>query len=185
MSENDLDYGLTISSARSTYLNKHQINTNALESSKFLMVTHNLPYLNFFSQSALLPSVAATEVPFETPLSTVYFAGDKLQYEPISISFLIDEDMKVWEELYNWMKGYAFPHSEKEYSDQKKRGIYSDMSLIFLKNSFASNLVMRFYNCWPTFLGPVQFTSTDSGPGILQTDVTIRYDTFKIIRIAQ
>jgi hypothetical protein len=173
---------LSISAIRQNFQSKYNINSNLLETTKFIFVPSNMTNLAFFSQSILLPSVSLNEVPVETPYSTTYRAGDKLMYEPITITMLIDEDLRVWEDVYNWMKGLGYPNSGIEHQQQEAKGLYHDMHLIVLKNSYETNMVFKFEYCFPTFLAPVQMTSSGSPEDILTADITLRYDTFKIVR---
>ena len=32
-----------------------------------------------------------------------YFSGDKVEFEKLSVSFLVDEDLENFKEIYNWM----------------------------------------------------------------------------------
>jgi hypothetical protein len=181
MSEENL-YSISIEEARANYLSKYNINSNLLESTKYLLVTHNLPNLNFFAQGLTFPSVNGTEILQSTPLSDIYMAGDKILYDPLTISFLVDEDLRVWEECASWLIGYTFPQNYDQYKKQLRRGIYCDMSLLVLKNSYESNLTFRFYNAFPTSVGPFTLNSSDSADAVMTTDVTFRFDSFSIIR---
>lgn len=173
---------LSISAIRQNFQSKYNINSNLLETTKFIFVPANMTFLAFFSQSVLLPSVSLNEIMVETPYSTTYRAGDKLIYEPITISMLIDEDLRVWEDTYDWLKGLGYPHSGIEHQQQEAKGLYHDMHLIVLKNSYQTNMVFKFENCFPTFLGPIQMASTGSPDDVLTADITFRYDTFTIVR---
>lgn len=178
----DITEALTVAAARESFLNKYDINSNILETSKYIFVTHNLPFLNFFAQSVQTPSISTNEVFQDTPYSIIYRAGDKLMYEPLTATFLIDEDLKVWEEIYNWMRGYTYPTTREEYRAQAKKGIYADMSILFLKNSHESNLSFRLHDCFPTSIGPINFDSTADAGTVMTTDVTFRFSTFEIVR---
>jgi hypothetical protein len=180
--EDESLYAISIEEARANYLSKYNINSNLLESAKYLFVTHNLPNLNFFAQGLTFPSVNGTEILQSTPLSDVYRAGDKIMYDPLTITFLVDEDLRVWEECANWLTGYTFPQNYSQYKEQRRKGIYSDMSLLVLKNSWESNITFRFYNCFPTSVGPFTLNSSDGADAIMTTDVVFRFDTFSIIR---
>lgn len=176
---------LSIAEIRQNFINKYNFNTNLLEGTKYIFVSHNIPNLNFFATSITLPSVSVPEATQHTPLSTIYRAGDKMEYEPIRATFLVDEDHRVWEDIYNWMKGYSYPHTQDEYKQQLKRGVYHDFSVLVLKNSYESNFSYRFHNAFPTFLGTIEMSTTKFADDVLQTDVILRYDTFEIIRGAQ
>lgn len=180
------DEFLTIEAARQTFLDKYDINTNYLEASKFIFVSPTMHNLNFFAQSAVLPSISIDAPRQPTPLSDIFRHGDKIIYEPLTLTFLVDEDLKVWEELYNWAAGNTYPIDQKQYAEQlKKGGPYADMQLIFLKNSYQSNLSFKFWNCHPIFLGTINFSSSSDAESVLTTEVTFRFDTFEIMRGAQ
>lgn len=167
---------------RQKFLSKYQINANLMDSSKFVVVTHNQPGLNFFAQGATLPSISVGTAIQDTPYSTIKRAGDKIMYEPLVVTFLVDEDLKVWEELHNWIVGYSYPHSGEEYKRQLSKGIYADITLMLLKNSYESNLQFRFHNAFPTSLSPITVSSMEDGEGALTADVIFDYDTFIIQR---
>jgi hypothetical protein len=46
------------------------------------------------------------------------------------VSFIIDEDLLNWRELYDWMVGLTFPERHSQYKTQKDNFIYSDATLI-------------------------------------------------------
>lgn len=178
----EFDSGVTIQQAKDTYLHKYNINANRLESANFLLVTHNSPFMNFFCQTIVIPSVTTNGAMVPTPYSDTWRHGDKLVYEPLNVSILIDEDLMVWEEAYNWIRGLTYPHDSAEYRAQVKRGLYADMSIIFLKNSKNPNLMLRIRNAHPIFVGPVNMSVGDDPSVVLQTDITFQYDTFHFIR---
>lgn len=175
-------FDISLAAAKESFITRYAINSNLLESAKFVFLSQNMKYLNLFATGAIVPSVSLGEVLQPTPLVDIYRAGDKIQYEPITATFLIDEDLRVYEELYNWMKGLGFPHDHSEYSNQVREGRYADLNVLFLKNSTESNLKMKLYNAFPIFLGPIQMSSQESPDQVLTTDVTFRYDTFEMSR---
>lgn len=174
---------LTFAAAKEGFLQKYAVNSNVLESTKFLFISHNMKNLNLFATGVLLPSVSIGEALQSTPLVDMYRAGDKIQFEPVTAQFIVDEDLKVYEEIFDWMVGLGFPADREQYSDQKGKGLYADLTIIFMKNSNETNMKVKLYNAFPIFLGPIQFTSGDTPDNPLQTDVTFRYDYFEIERV--
>jgi len=160
-------------------------NTNNLQTNKFTFVAPGMPYGTYFCQTVNFPGVNTSEVMVPTPFSETYRHGDKLQYDPLTITFLIDEDMRAWEESYNWLKGITFPHNGREYVQQRKKGIYIDCTLTINRNSNTPNLRVLFKNCHPTSLGPITFTATDDANMVPTADLTLRYDTFEFQRLNQ
>lgn len=175
---------LTFASAAESFQSRYRVNTNFLQSSKFAFACHNTPYLNYFSQSLQLPGVSAGEIPQDTPLSTIYRAGDKIQFEPLTINFLVDEDIRIWEETYNWMTGFTFPLTDKQYTIRRDtKGIYTDMTMFMFTNNNTDNLRIKFRNCFPVFLGPIAMNAMENAEVVMQSDLTIRFDYFEIQRV--
>lgn len=156
------------------------VNTNFLQTTKYEFSFPKLPYLRYFCQTVILPSVNTGEAIMETPFSATYRHGDKLVYDPLSLTVLVDEDLRVFEETYDWLKGLTFPHEYAEYQRNNKRDpeLYQDGILSIHTNSNNPNLRIKFTNCWPTSLGSIQFAATDTADIIPVVDITFRYDTF-------
>jgi hypothetical protein len=137
----------------------------------------------------MLPSVSTREIDVPTPFSTTYRHGEKLTYDPLTISAIMDEDLRVWEETYNWLKSLTRPHSFSEYPRKgpDKRTLieplYFDGFLTLNTNANNPNLRFKFRNCHPTAIGMVNFDTKVNADVIPTCDLTFRYDTFEIERI--
>ena len=158
-------------------------NKNYLQSNKWSFTLANSPHTVYFCQSIVLPGVSVGEAMVPTPFSDTYRHGDKMVFESLTLTVLIDEDMRTWEEIFNWMKGLSYPNDFREYQEQKKKGLYTDAVLEPHTNNHTSNFRIHFRECFPTSIGPVTFSYTDDPNLVLSTDVTIRYDTFYFERI--
>lgn len=164
------------------FMSKYRVNTNYLETAKFVFVTHSMPHLNLFCQTIEMPGVSTTPAIQPNPLVDIPRSGDKLVFAPLTISFIVDEDLRVWEEVYNWLKGITFPEKFSEYRLQKQKGIYTDANLIFLKNSNTDNFSVRFHNCTPMSLSGIRMTTTEDAKTILTADLQLAYILFKFDR---
>ena len=80
-------------------------NANFLSPLGFRFIVDKLPNVNYFCQSAGPPAVALTELSLPNPLLNLPFAGTKLDYSPFDIRFRVDEDMKNYLEIYDWLVG--------------------------------------------------------------------------------
>ena len=90
-------------------------NTSLLQVNKFTFLIPDKPFLKYFCQTVSIPSVSTNEITVPTPFSNTYRHGEKLNYEPLTITAIIDEDLRVWEETYNWLKSLTRPQSFDEY----------------------------------------------------------------------
>jgi len=71
-------------------------NTNFLQSTKFVLTFPRISNTQFFCQEVNLPGVSTSEIPQTTPFVDLYRPGDKLVYEPLNVTFIVNEDMSSW-----------------------------------------------------------------------------------------
>jgi hypothetical protein len=161
-------------------------NSSILQPTKYTFVIPELPFARYFCQNVNLPGVSTSAVTVPTPFSETYRHGDKLVYDEFSISAIVDEDLRVWEETYNWLTSFTFPENFNQY--RKRFGtltndIYYDGLLTVNTNSNNPNLRVKFYNCHPLSISSIQFSTAENAQTIPNVDITFRYDRFVIERI--
>jgi hypothetical protein len=68
-----------------------------------------LPKVEYFCTAANIPGItlggALSQV---TPLKDVPLPGDKLTYEPLQMTFLVDENLENFQEIHGWLVGSWF-----------------------------------------------------------------------------
>lgn len=160
-------------------------NTNFLQSTKYTFIVPNLPFARYFCQRVNLPGVTSNEVEVPTPFSNTFRHPTKMSFEAFSISFLIDEDIKVWEETYKWIVSLTRPESYKQYvrSKDKEASPYQDGVLTLNTNANIPNLRIKFKNVFPVTLSGIQFDAMNSADTTPTADLTFRYDLFEIERL--
>jgi hypothetical protein len=161
-------------------------NTNPLQASKFLLTFTRIGAIPFFCQSINLPGVSLGEVVRPSPFLDMYSPGTKLQYELLNISFIIDEELQGWKNLYDWFVSIADPDGfEKRRVNQEiqSKKNYSDATLSIL--SALNNPVMRieFTNIFPTSMSDISFDTTTSAETILTVTATFRFQSYKYLTI--
>lgn len=90
-------------------LSNQPVNTNFLSPVGFNFSIQKLPTVNYFVQSVNMPGVQLGETPLNTPFHIVPTPGDHITYGELAITFKVDEDMKNFIELYNWLQYLGFP----------------------------------------------------------------------------
>lgn len=158
-------------------------NTSLLQVNKFTFLIPDKPYLKYFCQTVSIPSVSTDEIAVPTPFSNTYRHGEKLNYEPLTITTLIDEDMRVWQETYNWLKALTRPHSFEEYPRKSLRDptpLYFDGYLTINTNANKPNIRIKFLDCHPTAMSMINFDTKLNAETIPTCDITFRYDSFLV-----
>lgn len=160
-------------------LTKIPENTSFLQPTKFTLLFPNLPFLRYFGQTATIPGISTTPVSIETPLSNTWRHGDKLVFDTFTINAVIDEDMRIWEETYNWLISYTKP---REFSQYKNGNFYPDAILTVNTNANIPNIRFRFTNTHPIAMGGINFNVAENANTIMTADITFRYDLYELLR---
>lgn len=162
-------------------------NTSILQLTKFTFIIPDKPFLKYFCQTVQIPSVSTSEIEIPTPFSATYRHGEKLRFDPLTITALMDEDLRVWEETYSWLKSLTRPTSFDEYPRKTRKDIatplYFDGYLTVNTNANNPNIRVKFLNCHPTSIGIVNFDTKVDADSIPTADFTFRYDYFEIERL--
>lgn len=160
-------------------------NTSILQSTKFMFIFPTLPFLKYFAQTATLPAVSTSPVSIETPFARTYRHGDKLVYEDFTINAIVDEDLRVWQETYNWITSLTKPTKFEEYIRfyNESSDPYHDGILTVNTNANNPNMRFKFRSCHPVSIGAIQFNSTDNAQTIPTVDITFRYDYYELERL--
>ena len=172
-------------------ISRNPRNTNSLVANKFQVNFTRLPNMTYFCQSVSLPGLSLGEVPRNTPFIDLYSPGEKLIYDLLSFTFIVDEDLGSWREIHDWMRAMTFPVDFSEYRNlpklnkfaNKPQPQFSDATMTILTSSFNTNYNIRLYDCFPISLSSVLFSSTDSPENIITADVSFRFSYFDIVKV--
>lgn len=172
------------------------VNKDLLQSTKFRVTFDRLPGMTYFCQTANFPGVSLTEVPRQTPFVDLYVPGEKLIYDTFNITFLVDEDLRAWTEIHDWIRAITFPTDFKEYLDLKRldRGPlfrseykgkpqYSDGVITLFTNKNNPNFRVKFVDLFPTTLSTILLSSQDSAENIVTADASFRFSYYEYERI--
>ena len=168
-----------------SFITRTPENTSLLQATKYTFTVPNLPFAKYFCQSVVMPGVATGAVPVSNPFSDTFRHGVKLTYDELRITFIVDEDLRVWEETYNWLRSVAFPTTFKEYAKYRNADnpIYFYGILTINTNANNPNIRIKFFNCHPTSLGAIQFNTATNADNIPTADINFRYDSFEFERL--
>ena len=169
-------------------------NYNTLSPVSFRFDIRRLPNVSYFCQSATLPGLTMTEAERPTPFITQFVPGDKLEIDQLSISFLVDENMKNYLELFDWIRGLGFPDEFETYRklaretpetvkpsvQNSETAILSDASLFILTNSMNVIKNIVFYDMFPTSLAALTFDSALGEVSPILAEATFRARDFEI-----
>lgn len=132
----------------------------------FKLQIKKTPHVNYFIQQVNMPSVTLGTADVDTPFTKIPFPGTKLTFGNLQVTFKVDEDMKNYLEIYQWLRDVGFPDNFAQYQNIAGQGlasgdgVFSDITLVVLSSAMNPNMEVTFYDCFPVDLSSISFDST-------------------------
>lgn len=160
--------------------------TNYLSPLEFIVSVQRLPNVKFFTQRTSIPSVSMAPVEKPTPLNSLFETGDRLRYSELNLSFIIDEDMSNYLEIFNWIKGLSFPENTDQYANlaASQEGLKSDISIQILNSHKNPSIEIYYHDCFPIDISEVPLDTTQTDVVYPEANATFRYNYFDITKLS-
>ena len=170
-------------------------NRNFLSPVGFKFALKRSPAVAFFCNEANIPSLDLGIAEQPTYLKNIPTPGDKIQFGDLTLRFLVDEDLKNYMEIQNWIRGLGFPESLKEYWDLSDEGnkdikikfgnmrghnVFSDGTLQILSSNLVPKFQVIFNDLFPYSLSTVTFDATDTDIEYFTADVSFKYTLYEV-----
>ena len=164
-------------------------NKNFLNPTGFRFILNRAPKVVFFSNQASIPGLNLGVAEQPTYLKDIPVPGDKLQFQDLTLRFLVDEDLENYLEIQHWLRGLGFPDSLKEIYEWQSSNpnapsstlnYTSDGTLNVLSSSNTPNFKVKFLDMFPVSLSDLDFDATDSDIDYLTASVTFKYTIYNI-----
>ena len=160
---------------------------------------NRVPKTTWFCTAANIPGITLGEAQYPTPMSDMFVTGDKLTFETLNISFLVDEELQNYRELWDWIVGMGSPvnHSQWETTLSKGDGavrtfgtsdadprtkttyeesnLYSDSTLIVYNSKNIPKVNVQFKNMFPTSLSSLEYSQEQADVEYFKASATFRY----------
>ena len=166
----------------STLSEQQPTNLNQLNVVSFDVTFSRQPAVQYFCQRISLPSVVLGETNEPSPFMNLPLEGDTLTYEALTLSFIVDEDLTNYTEVYNWLTALGFPREYSQFAALKEPSAasktlskYSDLTIVLHTNKSNPNYRIRFTDCFPTSLGSIGFDATPTGMDPIVVDATFNF----------
>ena len=171
-------------------------NRNFLSPIGFKFTIDRMRGVDFFCQSANIPAMNLGSADTGTRLNKLRNPGDELVYEDLYLRFLVDENMKNWYQVANWMREISTPYSTTEFrynrgnikSINKREATLDyatannqwrcDCSLLILSSNYRIVSEVVFRDAWPTSLSTLNFDASTSDINYFTAEVGLRYNYY-------
>ena len=168
-------------------------NKNFLSPIGFRFTVQKLPHVNYFCTSASVPAITMGQIDsLDTPFIKLPMPGDKMTFDPLDLAFRIDEDLKNYREIYDWLISLGYPdnfaqHARFQRANAQNAGsdtYFSDASLIIMTNQYKPNIEVKFTDLYPISLSSVEFNIEANDVTYLNAQVSFVYRKYELITIA-
>ena len=182
--------------ARSIY-SKQIKNRNYLSPTGFNFTLQRCPKVSFFSNTAQIPGIDLGVTIQPNYLNDIPRPWDKIDFSDFTLRFLIDEDLKNYMQLQNWMRGLGFPENlaeiyrelakAQEVYEGEMEGeqlLYSDGTLQVLNSTSNPQFLVKFSGMFPTSLSTLDFDATPTDIEYFTAEATFKYTMYNITDLA-
>lgn len=154
-------------------MNNLTTNLNFLSPVGWKLTIDNLKYVNiaYFSTKVTLPTVTVAPAKASYRNLQGFVPGDFVEYAPLSIDFMIDEDMKNYKEVLDWLS----------LSTAQSSPVMHDLHLAVMTGKNNLNNQIRFVRAFPTSISPIEFTTQATDIKYAMATATFQYDRFEFM----
>ena len=171
-------------------------NRNFLSVVGFKFLLERCPKVDFFCNQANIPDVTLGVAQQATYLKNIPVPGDKLQYGVLNLSFMVDEDMENYLQIYQWITSLGFPESLDQYQELRREDRFSpiidaqdplnersDATLMIINSDYNPSVRIKFKDMFPVSLSGIPFNATNEQQQYYTAQATFQYTIFDVIDV--
>lgn len=166
-----------------------------------------LPKVEYFCTSVNIPGIALPGKRQSTPLADIPLPGEKVDFSPLEVTFMVDENLENFKEIFGWIMGIGFPKDYNQarallgagadrfptttgsdlttdpgkvkYGATSIGGIYSDATITILSSKNNPVQEVRFADLFPTGLSGLQYGQQATDVDYLTATATFEYSRYE------
>ena len=180
-------------------------------STQFKFSIIKLPKVEYFCTAVNIPGINLGDATQATSLKNIPIPGDKLTYEPLQMTFLVDENLENFQEIHGWLVGLGFPRNHTEFQNLLSSGndrfpnrntssiskeagktkfaaadagpTLSDATLTVLSSKNNAQVEVRFRDLYPTGLTGLQYNQQAADVDYLTATVSFSYTIYDFANV--
>ncbi len=163
------------------------------------------PITEWFVTRANIPGVTLGQAVQATPFTDMPVIGDKLTYDDFYFTFIVDEQLKNYQEIHNWLVNIGFPSGAGQFKAQPRpdgvtrasqqvidkstpgrvvdmvdRVLYSDIELFILSSKNNPLVKIQMFEAFPTSLTAIEYSQQEADTTYAECTCTFAYTYFTI-----
>ena len=175
---------------------------------QFRFMINQLPKVEVFTTSANIPGISLRELVIPTPYTNIPIVGDKITYENLTLTFIVDEFLENYISIHNWLIGIGFPENREQFTTFRSttsntsiagaggntdigkvgkptadRPLYADATLTVLSNKNNPIVEVRYSDMFPVSLSGLDYNSQTADVDYLTATIDFRYKLYEIVTL--
>lgn len=142
-------------------------------SGNFIFIVGENNDLTLSVVSSNVADITLNAAMYPTSDKDVYIPSNKIETDPLVLSFIVSEDFSEWIGIYKWIL------EAKNYNGDYER-IIKTCTLIALDSQNEQTVSWTYTDCWPMTLESMQFMLDNDNNQVLTTTSTLRYNKMKV-----
>lgn len=106
-----------------------------------------------------LPGISIGSIEVPTRFNPGKELDDRVSFEDLEVTFIVDEDLTNWKNIFDWMVSQGMPVGHHQYRKEKRKQDGSVQFYTSHNNIYAS---AKLYELMPVFLSGIVFTEGES-----------------------
>ena len=160
---------------------------------------NRIPKTTWFCTAANVPGITLGEASYPTPMADMFITGDKLTFDTLNITFMVDEELQNYRELWDWLVGIGAPKKHSQWrtildsgdgavrsfgtpdTDSRTKttfdesNLYSDSTLIVYNSKNTPKVNVHFKNMFPTSLSSLEYSQELTDVDYFKATASFRY----------
>jgi len=174
-------------------LNRQPTNLNYLSPLGFKFSLLRAPNFCHFIQSINVPTINLGSFTVSTPFIRLPLPGDQLQFGELNLTFRVNEDMRSYTDIYDWLIFLGYPDNFEQFKNvapatddqavEDTPGPYSDGTLTILSTSMNPITNIIFYDMYPVALSDLTFDTKSTDVEYIECSATFAYKRYELQRL--
>ncbi len=149
---------------------------NFLNPSSFVLSLDSQTYsgAEFTIQTMMLPDVTAEGAPLPFKQVNVAFVSDKIAFGTFEVSYLIDEDLLNYKEIFDWLKANVE-------TNHTATNHVRDLTLTIMNSANNVTKQIKFVDAYPISISSLPFDITTTDVEYLTAVVQFQYSYYEFV----
>jgi hypothetical protein len=177
------------------------------QQSQFKVFLPLFPTTEWFVVRANVPGVSMGQAVQTTPLLDMPIIGDKLTYDDFYVTFLVDEELKNYTEMHDWLVNCAAPQVRSQFRGKERpagipkrpqteimdlilgnvkesdRDLYSNLDLFIMSSKNNPVVKIQMVEAFPISLTNIEYSHQESDVTYAECTATFAFSYFTISAI--